>query len=370
MSKSINVLGIDSHGRFLTCVLSQLLGSTSTSVTQLFTTQTLRDDFNKLGNEMVYTNLASKSDYFRFTANANALLLDENKTTLRPNTQLQNVIITPNALQNTYTLNRYKHYITPETTLVFVNPFYKKVYNVINSVWPDESSRPNVFQALSTHGLKPVNKFDVEQFTMGDFKISACPVSGGFAEFLVDQEQLFSDTGDLPEVVCDLIESPILKATYYPFKNLLVYQLEKLVVDSCLTPLQVLLLGGEKGSLKSEHLEHLVLAQLREVLGVLDRTSTYKKLCVLNPAVKSVLGLERMFDTICNLAVEVYNEGESEVFDYQSFLEICNSSTGFISIEGKKVGLETPMTDAMLAIVRAKCDTFNEKGLDDIPFVR
>ncbi|GMG40339.1 unnamed protein product [Ambrosiozyma monospora] len=371
MSKSINVLGIDSHGRFLTCVLSQLHGSTSTPVTQLFTNPALRDEFNKLGNEMVYTNLANKSDYFRFTANANAVLLDEQNVTPRSNSQLHSVIITPNALQNAYTLNKYKQYITPRTTLVFVNPFYKKIHNVVNKVWPEESTRPYVFQALSTHGLKPVNKFDVEQFTMGDFKISACPVSGGFSEFLVGQEQTFSDEEELPEVVCDLIQSPILKATYHPFKDLLVYQLEKLVVDSCLTPLRVLMLGGEKGSLKSEHLEHLVLAHLKEVLGVLKRTSTYKKLSILNPAVRSVLGLERMFDTICNLAVEMYNDGgKADAFDYHSFLEICNSSTGFISVEGKKVKLETPMTDAMLAIVRAKCDTFNENGSDEIPFVR
>ncbi|TID29614.1 hypothetical protein CANINC_001733 [Pichia inconspicua] len=123
--------------------------------------------------------------------------------------------------------------INEKTRILLIQNGMGVVDELYEKVWKDEKSRPIIYQGVISHGVwqnaENNNTYNYNHAGYGDSKICRIPKVLSQSEYAVEEEhQLKSDPVILALVASDL------RVSTYTYSDLLVYQIQKLLVNSCM----------------------------------------------------------------------------------------------------------------------------------------
>ncbi|OWB77690.1 hypothetical protein B5S32_g1864 [[Candida] boidinii] len=372
MNKNLYVLGHDANARLLISQLSFAIDKSKTSLALLFNDETTLKDYIIGGSTVSYENRMSKRNSLIKTTNFKASIYPvRNKfqnnigSVSNSNPHIDNLIITNRSCQNSNILNIYKRNISENTNILFVNPGLGVIDTVLKESWGSNSSLyPNVFQGVSNHIIESGKNFKVRHYKAGNIKISAYPSgSESYLQFMKLQESYFPNDTDVPEMVSDLIDSPMLNALYTPFKDVLGAQIEKLIIDACIIPLVILLNCGYKDISISFHAGNTISRVLDECIYVLSSVPYVKQLRQVDPSTNLIFDKQRLFDMVLQTARQ-YDRCTSSIVDTNSDKSIEGSSVGnvsdilyvngYISALAQRINFNASANNTLLEMVQAK----------------
>lgn len=372
MNKNLYVLGHDANARLLISQLSFAIDKSKTSLALLFNDETTLKDYIIGGSTVSYENRMSKRNPLIKTNNFKASIYPvRNKfqnnigSVSNNNPHIDNLIITNRSCQNSNILNIYKRNISENTNILFVNPGLGVIDTVLKESWGSNSSLyPNVFQGVSNHIIESGKNFKVRHYKAGNIKISAYPSrSESYLQLMKLQESYFPNDTDVPEMVTDLIDSPMLNALYTPFKDVLGAQIEKLIIDACIIPLVILLNCGYKDISISSHTGNTISRVLDECIYVLSSVPYVKQLRQVDPSTNLIFDKQRLFDMVLQTARQ-YDRCTSSIVDTNSDKSIEGSSVGnvsdilyvngYISALAQRINFNASANNTLLEMVQAK----------------
>lgn len=372
MNKNLYVLGHDANARLLIAQLSFAIDKSKTSLALLFNDETTLKDYIIGGSTVSYENRMSKRNPLIKTNNFKASIYPvRNKfqnniaSVSNNNPHIDNLIITNRSCQNSNILNIYKRNISENTNILFLNPGLGVIDTVLKESWGSNSSLyPNVFQGVSNHIIESGNNFKVRHYKAGNIKISAYPnKSESYLQFMKFQESYFPNDTDVPEMVTDLIDSPMLNALYTPFKDVLGAQIEKLIMDACIIPLVILLNCSYKDISTSSHTGNTISRLLDECIYVLLSVPYVKQLIKVDPTTNLIFDKQRLFDMVFQTAKQ-YDRCSPPIIDTNSDIGIEGNSVGNVSdilyVNGyiralaQRINFNASANDTLLEMVQAK----------------
>ncbi|CCC68384.1 hypothetical protein NCAS_0B03000 [Naumovozyma castellii] len=154
----------------------------------------------------------------------------------------------------TSSLTKYKKSISPTTNVMLVNPPFGSIEYLYEKVWKQPSIRPNLFIGMTkvrnpTHIAKASNEFHVNVRKNG-LSMFLSPIPRDLRNYnplLVNEQDMMKENEFirlLKETEShsrrNTLESTPLEFVLLPFGELLLFRLERLIVDSCIESLSLL----------------------------------------------------------------------------------------------------------------------------------
>ncbi|ODV85158.1 hypothetical protein CANARDRAFT_7807 [[Candida] arabinofermentans NRRL YB-2248] len=134
--------------------------------------------------------------------------------------------------------------IGQSTKILLIQNGMGVVEELYNHLWPEIEKRPTIYQGVISHGVyqdqAEVNTFNYNHAGLGDMKICKIPKSIQSAKpYKLVEDQTDGVVDD--SIIKALVDSEALKCEYYCYKDLTVFQIEKLMVNSCINPVTAIL---------------------------------------------------------------------------------------------------------------------------------
>lgn len=136
---------------------------------------------------------------------------------------IENLIVTTKTYQTSDALAPYLHLINTDTNVLLIQNGVGVVDELLQDVWPEECSRPRLYQGVINHGgyvVEDEDQFKVEHSGLADLAIAKV-----------------GDEADVPAFIQSIVGSKGLVAKYVSYQELLLIQLKKLLVNSCINPI-------------------------------------------------------------------------------------------------------------------------------------
>ncbi|KAG7892986.1 hypothetical protein KL936_001160 [Ogataea polymorpha] len=356
MTRNVFLLGSDLNFKFLAAQAKRTLSPQEFDVQLLFNNSRLFRRFTEAGSTIKYTNKMTPgnpvANELRFKA--------YEKLPETPGFSIDDLIVSMNTLRLEEQILPYASWISKDTNLLFINPPLGAIQAALDHLWPRSSeTRPNVFQAVSTHILSSSSNFDVNHIKAGKLLISAYPSKRSFASFASSQSTFFPADTVVPSVVKGLLDNRILQATYCPLKDVYQVQIETAVADCCLNALGQIL-NFDLGSLGyTESVERIVSDIVDECIQVLQTTSHYRVLHRYDPSMTRLLKKERLMVLIKELV-------EQHGFNHQQ--SVPGYATSYIVNSAKQHRQSTPVNSMLNNLLIAKRELEHQEN--ELPFVK
>lgn len=149
--------------------------------------------------------------------------------------KIDNLIISTKTYTTEQALAPYVPHIHSDTNILLLQNGMGMVPTLIESFWKG-TERPNIFQAISTHGAYKVSQGVVNHVGLGSLTISCYPRVMREAPSASEM-----DIKTAPELIQALLDRSDLDVTYVTYPYFLLRQMEKLVVNACINPLTAML---------------------------------------------------------------------------------------------------------------------------------
>ncbi|KAK6199967.1 ketopantoate reductase PanE/ApbA C terminal-domain-containing protein [Scheffersomyces amazonensis] len=286
MSKvpQIFVLGAGSMGCLVAHELKQAFGKQVNPIL-LFKTQKVLDLYNNEGSEITIIKsqnsniLTSKS---RINGACKPPIID-NKQEI-----INNLILSTKTFQSFSALENYIPHLTKDSNILILQNGMGMVPLLTERFWPAEWNRPNIFQAISTHGAYKSSLNVVHHAAPGKLTISYIPRSNEDIEI----------PNKIPQFIDDIINTPNLNASYENYNSFLLIQMEKLIVNATINPITALLDCFNGDLLHAERISSLSTRIIKEATDCLF--AEYKILQSI-PEAESYLSHSRLLNTVLSM---------------------------------------------------------------------
>lgn len=259
---------------------------------------------------------------------------------------IKNLIVATKTYSTADALKGYLPYITKDTNIVFLQNGMGVVPQLREKFWPNSWELPNLFHAISTHGAYKTSPNIVHHVGLGSLLISRLPLANNSNVFASELHQ------DIPEVIQDLKESSHLEASYVPYAQFIIRQMEKLVVNACINPLTTTLdcLNGDLLYAKN------IVPTLNKVIG--ECIECFKKeydIFSMGPEAGVVLSRDRLLSSVLSICQSTAQNSSSMREDVRRLnVTEIDSINGYIVKLGLKRNIATPANRMLLDLVRNK----------------
>lgn len=249
--------------------------------------------------------------------------------------KIDNLIVSTKAGQTETALTPLVTKLTPESNVLFLHNGMGVVDQVAARFWPQDSQRPNLFKAISTHGAYKSSPNVINHVGLGNLTISALSSS--------------TPTSALTDAI---LKTSCLNPKLVDYSEFSLMEIEKLAVNACINPMTALLdcLNGDL--LKGSFVRDIFKKILTELVIVVKKTSlstVWRQEMISRVSVSHLMDLvlEVCHSTSANsssMREDVRNINPTEI-DYIN---------GYICHLGNVYNVRTPANDMMMKMIKSK----------------
>ncbi|KAI9039130.1 ketopantoate reductase family protein [Aspergillus affinis] len=273
------------------------------------------------------------------------------------------LIVAVKAQMTTRALEPVRHRLTPESTILFLQNGMGVIDEINETVFPDPHTRPHYMQGIISHGLARLtpSRFSVAHTGVGTTVLGVVPPAGTMplskaadADWAPSTKYLLRTLTLTPPLVA-IAETP---------SALMLYQLEKLAMNSVINPLTAIMGCPNGDILYNYSMTRIMRLLLMEISGVI---------CAL-PEVQGIPGAENRFSPerlrrlVTQLADQTAKNNSSMLQDVRgrktTEIEYLN---GYIVRKGEEQGVKCVVNYMMKHLVIGKKELNKLKEERNIP---
>lgn len=292
-SSNVYILGAGSMGALVAYELSTLVNKPK--ITLLLRNAAKVNHFNTVNKSTIHMNRLFKDPVEKGSAKFSAASSSD------VDEDIENLIITTKTYQTEEALKDYLPFIKPTSNILLIQNGLGVVDQLYKNVWPDVSKRPNIFQGVICHGAfvtpNTGDNYEISHAGFGDMKIAKFP-----RDPLSPKEEEY----EKPLMLQQLEDAKGLETTTLSYSDLLLLQIKKFVVNSCINPVTAIV-DCINGELKSYNdLKGLFYDIISEIVDVFLQTNPLLK---LNPKTEEILNKKDLTDyvVLCGTVWNVNN---------------------------------------------------------------
>ena len=348
--QKVYVLGAGAMGSLVANEMATLHGSLVDMILLLKTKRRL-DEFRN-ANSRILVSRRSGLESISSISEINADYRSPTKASGQP-MYIQNLILSTKTHNTVPALQKYVPNLDSKSNILILQNGMGMKEKLVETFWPDEQYRPNMFQAISTHGAYKSSPNEIHHVGMGRISIARIPR-------LLRPEVDTSEADSTPQFIRMLLACETLRAEYVLYDSLLLRQIEKLIVNACINPLTALfdcpngdLFYGVKTVPLMKKIINEAVRVFKGEFDVFDKV----------PEANSQLNSHQLLDTvlaICELTAQNSSSMREDVRNLNT-TEI-DWINGYIDSLGYKHGIPTPVNKLFVSMIKNKLSI--EKTLD------
>ncbi|ODV80543.1 2-dehydropantoate 2-reductase [Suhomyces tanzawaensis NRRL Y-17324] len=328
------VLGAGSMGCLVAHELNQAF-SRQMQPTLLLRNKNRVEEFNKANSQITVFK-------------QNGLNVTSSKSTLTalyqpPEDTIDNLIIATKTYQTERALAPYVPHLKPTSNVLILQNGMGMASHLTNRFWPTEASRPQIFQAISTHGAYKTSPYNIHHAGQGKLSISYIPKK---------IEPPSHDLAQLPELVQFLVDTKPLNASYLNPQSFILVQMEKLVVNSCINPMSAIMDCFNGDLLYGTKVIPIMKRVIQEAIQVFF--AEYKILEQI-PEARSFLQEERLLNQVLKVCQDTRANSSSMREDVRALNQTeIDWMNGYIGKLGYKHDIPCPTNKMLVGMVKNK----------------
>lgn len=258
---------------------------------------------------------------------------------------IDNLIISTKTYQTKTALEPYVQNLSSKSNILILQNGMGMAQHLTEAFWPNKANRPNIMQAISTHGAYKTSPNVIHHVGQGKLTISHIPK---------ESELPKTDTkeNELPEFIQMLLKTESLNACYVPYQSFLLVQMEKLIVNACINPLTAVLdcLNGDL--LHGTKIVPIMKRLVNEAVQVFK--AEYQILKDI-PEANSFLNDDRLLNTVFEICKTTSQNSSSMREDVKNLNHTeINWINGYIVDLGYKHKIPTPANKMITSMVKNK----------------
>jgi len=344
MPDSVYVLGAGGIG----CLVSYPLAK-AFQLNFLVRNMAKREYLKQNANRIQFKQLFNKGNVVSYSING-AYTADS-----IPDQTIKNLIVGVKTFDTVSAIKPLIGKIDQRTNILLVQNGMGVIDELYDTLWPKKETRPIIYQGVISHGvyqeLEQSNTYNYVHAGFAGLKICKMPKS------LAPGEQIVDGDGDLKEAspfIQELVTCNMLNTQYYAYKDLLVYQVEKLMVNECMNSVTSILdcINYELYTKTAVKLFHEIISESMEVL---NRSMPILKESQLYQSILSVDSLVE-YAKKCGFIVNGKNSTSmrQDVLNLRDVeIEYIN---GFTVKQGEKVGYSASVNKTIVLLVKTRLE--------------
>ncbi|KAI3404732.2 PAN5 [Candida oxycetoniae] len=259
------------------------------------------------------------------------------------NETIDNLIITTKSFQTEVALQPYINRLSLTANILILQNGMGMADSLIGKFWQSSTLKPNIFEAITTHGVFKDQRGIVNHISRGVIKIG---------QQQQQQQQQQEQADDLPLLIRAILETPNLNAEYVPYEEFILLQMEKLIVNCCINPLTALYNVTNGHLLFGKEIVHIWRSIICECVDMF-----WLEYPILEkiPTARSFLNQNRLLDSVISVCRLTGSNSSSMRQDVRSLrnTEIGNIN-GHIAYLGRKHGKATFSNSMLTSLVKSK----------------
>lgn len=258
---------------------------------------------------------------------------------------INNLIISTKTYQTKAALERYIPNLSSSSNILILQNGMGMAQHLTETFWPNESNRPNILQAISTHGAYKTAPNVIHHVGQGKLTIAQIPRK-------LDIQKPESKESELPEFIKLLLQTEELNARYLPYNTFLLVQMEKLIVNACINPLTAILDCFNGDLLYGTKIVPIMKRVINEAVQVFK--AEYKILQNI-PETNSFLNDDRLLNTVFEICKSTSQNSSSMREDVKSLNNTeIDWINGYIVGLGYQHKIPTPTNKMISSMVKNK----------------
>lgn len=257
---------------------------------------------------------------------------------------ISNMILSTKTYQTEAALEPYVSHLTPESNIIILQNGMGMARHLCETFWPNSFNRPNIYQAISTHGAYKTAPNVVHHASDGSLKISSLKEE-------INPNRNNSNLEE-PKLINSILNTMTLNASYVPYNTFTLLQMEKLIINACINPLTAILdcLNGDL--LYGERIANLMKRVISEAVSVLK--AEYEVLKTI-PEAEAFLNESRLLNSVIEICKST-SENSSSMREDLKHLNHTEISwiNGFIVRLGREHHIHTPTNNTLISLVENK----------------
>ncbi|KAJ0422123.1 ketopantoate reductase PanE/ApbA C terminal-domain-containing protein [Aspergillus carlsbadensis] len=279
------------------------------------------------------------------------------------NEEIECLIVTVKAPVTSMALEGVRHRLTPNSTVLFLQNGMGIIDEVNAKVFPDPSRRPHYMVGITSHGLAQRNdSFHVSHNGVGTTVLGPVPQQNSPSLSSNDTEPDWAPSTKY--LLRTLTLTPPLVAVAEPPSSILMYQLEKLAMNSIINPLTVLMDCNNGELLYNFSVTRLMRLLLFEISGVICSLPELQGI----PGIESRFSPERLRGMATQLMHKTAKNTSSMLQDIRgrrsTEIEYLN---GYIVRRGEELGIKCVVNYTIKHLVLAKQLDLRQRESHAIP---
>ncbi|SGZ50229.1 CIC11C00000004024 [Sungouiella intermedia] len=255
---------------------------------------------------------------------------------------IDNLIISTKTYATFHALQPYLANISKDTNVLILQNGMGMVPALRKRFWSEPHHVPNIYQAISTHGAYKLTPTSIHHVGLGSLAISHIP----------DSSSPEKSATEHPQLIQAVLDASALNATYKPYDEFLLIQMEKLVVNACINPLTAVLDCFNGELLNGKHIVQMMKRVVKECVDCFREE--YPQLDDI-PTSSTYLDYDRLLATVLEICKLTSQNSSSMREDLRSLntTEI-DWINGYIVGLGYKHRIPTPMNKTLVNLVTTK----------------
>lgn len=267
-----------------------------------------------------------------------------------PDKKIDFLIISVKTFDTVKSLTPLLSRIDSSTRILLVQNGMGVVDELYSNVWKDISTRPIIYQGVISHGVwQAADETDTYNYMhagYGDLKI--CQVPRDLKNITCDDDKSIKH-----DEVIKTLQSSDINAVMYSYGELLVYQIQKFLVNSCMNPVTSIVDTINHGLAPLSQTTDLFTSIVSESLDIL-----YKAYPVLNnsPLAKKLLTTEKVVEFVKHVGFGI--NGKNSTSMRQDVLNLRNVEIQYINghtvKKAAEIGMSAPVNQTICSLVEIK----------------
>ncbi|KAI9376253.1 ketopantoate reductase PanE/ApbA C terminal-domain-containing protein [Aspergillus egyptiacus] len=280
------------------------------------------------------------------------------------NQDIECLVVSVKAPATTTALKSIRHRLTPDSTVLFLQNGMGTIEEVNKEVFPDPAERPHYMSGIISHGLARMkDPFHVQHTGVGTTILGPVLSRDSRASATHDEEPNWAPSTKY--LLRTLTLTPPLVAVAEPPSSVLLYQLEKLAMNSIINPLTALLNCRNGDLLYNYSITRVTRLLLFEISNVICNLPELQGI----PGIESRFSPERLRSMVTQLAQKTAQNHSSMLQDVRARkiteIEYLN---GYIVRRGEELGIKCVVNYMLKHLVLAKDQGLQQEELAAIPF--
>lgn len=271
-------------------------------------------------------------------------------------------------------IQKYKKSLNDRSNVLLVNPPVGVIENLYMNVWQTKESRPNLLIGITARKERSVavsvNEFHIN-VKKPKLRLRISPVPKDLFHYNEDLQsdeiRNMRERNDLVKLLESTTENKSgvlsLDLLFYPYGELLLIRLEKLIIESCIEPLAALYGCRYRHELfKIEHAKNLIMDMIKEQVWILR--CAYPFLANI-PNVKTALDYDRLYSVVLRELEQGGNKFTRMLYEIDQ-LQGTNISelTGFFMRIANYRKIDCKLNNTITNLVMGKAALARQKTFD------